>query len=138
MPKKPVAIATRAFDSRGEANAFFKEMLNRYKPGARVAEEDALNLGALLERHSEYQEKVGGDRMKKRREFITLLGGAAAWPLVAHAQQPGMAVVGYPHPSSPEPYAIQVDAFRRWRARANEQLRRFLRSWIRCSPHPPS
>ena len=48
----------------------------------------------------------------RRREFMTLLGGAAMWPLTAHAQQPTMPVLGFMSARSPGEAASDLAAFR--------------------------
>jgi putative tryptophan/tyrosine transport system substrate-binding protein len=58
-------------------------------------------LNMLLSRHT------------RRREFITLIGSAAAaWPVAAHAQQPAMPVVGFLHPGSSEAFSTHLGFLR--------------------------
>ena len=48
----------------------------------------------------------------RRREFITVLGGVAAWPLTARAQQQPTPVVGFMHPGSPEAFSTHLGFLR--------------------------
>ena len=51
--------------------------------------------------------------MIRRRKFISLLAGAATWPLAAHAQQAAMPVIGFIRTTTPDDSVKLVEAFRR-------------------------
>lgn len=57
--RRSIQIDTRIFERAGDENKFFSDMLGRYSIGQVVSQTDGLDLGALLKRHDEFDEKVG-------------------------------------------------------------------------------
>jgi Protein of unknown function (DUF3223) len=54
----PIILEAHTFSSSGEVVKHFKRMLNKYRPGDAVSEEDGRDLAALLKGHTQYNEKI--------------------------------------------------------------------------------
>lgn len=59
MPAKPIEIGSLRFSKKGEAIAFFRNMLNKYELGDEVSDADTQILSLLIARHPEATEKIG-------------------------------------------------------------------------------
>ena len=56
---RAISLETRHFEKAGDATAFFSAMLQRYAIGDTLTDEDQADVGALLKRHDEMDDKVG-------------------------------------------------------------------------------
>jgi hypothetical protein len=56
---KPIILSSRTFATTGEAREYFSDMLQKYEPGDRVLDVDAVHLAALLDRHPDRSNKIG-------------------------------------------------------------------------------
>jgi hypothetical protein len=66
----------------------------------------------------------------RRREFVSLFGGAAAWPMAARAQQPAMPVIGFLNGQWPDTFAHAAAAFREGLKKPGLSMGRTLQSSI--------